>query len=127
MVFSDEEKVIIKSLPIKYKNGATRILNDYPEYEQNLNGLKKLLKKLYETGDVARKECSRRPKSICMKENIKLVEKIILSQEDQPGTHSAPKEIARELNIDHRSESRIIEQDLDLHPLRERKVQILTD
>ena len=33
MVFSDEEKVIIKSLPIKYKNGPTRILNDYLEYE----------------------------------------------------------------------------------------------
>ena len=66
-------------------------------------------------------------KSVRMKENIKLVGKVILSQEDQPWSHSAPKEIARELDIDRRSESRIIDQDLGLHTLRERKVQILTD
>ena len=39
---------------------------------------------------------------------------MILSKEDQPGTHSTPAEIVRELDIDCRSVSRIIDQDLDL-------------
>ena len=53
MVFSYKEKVIIKYLQIKYKYGATRIINNHPEYEQNINGVKKPLKKIDETGDVA--------------------------------------------------------------------------
>ena len=60
MVFSYEEKVIIKFLWIKYKYGATKIVNDHPEYQWNVNGVKKPLKKTDKSGDVARKE--RRPK-----------------------------------------------------------------
>ena len=127
MVFSNEEKVILKSFRIKYKYGATRIFNNYPEYEQNVNGLKKLLKKVDETGDVARKESSRWPKSVRIEKNIKHVEEMIISQEDQPGPHSTTKEMARELSIDCQSVSRIIDQDVNFRPLRERKVQILTD
>ena len=55
MVFSYEENVIIVYLRIKYKYGATRILNDHPEYEWDISGVKKLLKKIDETGDVAPK------------------------------------------------------------------------
>ena len=120
MVFSHEEKVIIKYLRMKYKYGAIRIVNDHPQYEWNVNGVKKLLKKIDGTCGVAQKEGSERPKSVRTEENIKLVEKIILSQEDQPGTHSTQTETARELKIDRRSVSHIIDQDLDICPLRTR-------
>ena len=46
MVFSYEEKVIIKYLQIKYKHGATRVVNDHTGYEWNVNDLKELLKKV---------------------------------------------------------------------------------
>ena len=59
MVFSYEEKVIIKYLQIKYKYGATRVVNDHPEYKWNVNGVKKLFKNIGETGDVAQKDVSR--------------------------------------------------------------------
>ena len=78
-----------------------------------------------ETGDIARKEGSGPPKSVRTEESLELVEEIILSQEDQPGTHYTPAEIAREL--DHRLVSRIIDQDLDLCFLRKRKLQKVTD
>ena len=52
---------------------------------------------------------------------------MVLSREDQPRTHSTPAEISRELNINRRSVSRMIGQDLDLCSLRERKVQKVTD
>ena len=53
MVFSYEDKVSIKYLRINCKYGATRILNAHPEYEWDVNGAKKLLKKIDETGGVA--------------------------------------------------------------------------
>ena len=56
MVFSYEEKVIVKYLWIKYKYGTTKNFYDDPEYERNLKGVKKLLKKIDETGDAAQKE-----------------------------------------------------------------------
>ena len=53
---------------IKDRQGVRRIANDYPEYEWNVNGVKKLLKKIDETGSDAG-----RSKSALTKENIKLV------------------------------------------------------
>ena len=64
MVFSSEQKEIIKYLWIKYKYGATRIVNDHVEYEWNINGVKKMLKNIDETGYFAQKEVSGRPKSV---------------------------------------------------------------
>ena len=119
MVFSYEKKVIIRYLRTKCKYGATRIVNDHPEYEWNVNGVKKMLKKIDEIDHV---ESSGRPKSVCTEESIKLVEEMILNQKVQPETHSTPTEIARELNIDFQSVSRIIDQDLDLRSLRKRKM-----
>ena len=53
MVFSYQDKVIIKYLQIKYKYSATKIVNDHPKHEWNMNGVKKLLKKFDRTRDVA--------------------------------------------------------------------------
>ena len=80
--------------------------------------MKKLLKKIDETVDVAGKEGLGWPKSLSTSENTELVEELVLSQEDQPGSHSTPAEIECELNIDCRSVSRIIDKDLDLCPMR---------
>ena len=85
--------------------------------------MKKLLKNIDETGGIAREEGSGQPKTVRTEENIELVEEMILSQEDQSGTHSTPVEIARELKIDRRSVPRIIGQDLDLRLLSKHKVQ----
>ena len=112
MVFSYKEKAIIKYLQIKYKYDATAIVNEHPKYEWNVNGVKKLLKKIDETNDVAQKEGS--GQSVCREEKIELVWEMILSQQDQPGTHFTPAEIALELNTDCQSVSHITDQDLDL-------------
>ena len=43
----------MKYLWIKYKYRTKRIVNDHREYEWNVIGAKKLLKKIYKTSDVA--------------------------------------------------------------------------
>ena len=85
MMFSYAEKVIIKYLRIKYKYGATGIVS-----------VNKLLKKIDQTGDVARKEDPARPKSVCTDENNELLEESILRPENQSRIYSTPAEIARD-------------------------------
>ena len=86
-----------------------------------------MLKMSEEIGDVGQKQGSGRSKSLRTEKNIKLVREMILSQEDQPGTHSTFSEVARELNTDCQSLSCVIKEDLYLNPLRKLKVQKLTD
>ena len=57
--------------------------------------MKKLLKKIEETGDVARKEASGRPKSARTEKNIKLIEETIISQEDHPGHKIGKKKVGQ--------------------------------
>ena len=75
---------------------------------------------LNKTGYFAPKEGSGRRNSIRTKENLQLEEEIILNQEDQPGTHWTPAQIALEviLIVDYHPD-----QDLDFCPLRKRKFQ----
>ena len=105
-----------------FKYGPTRIVNYHPDYELKVNGLKKLLKKIGETGDIAWKEGS-----LYTEENMKLVEEMIHTQDDQAVTYSAQAEIACELNTDCWLVSGVIDQDLDLCLLRRWTVQKITD
>ena len=66
-------------------------------------------------------------KKVHTEENIEQKGRMILSQKDQPGAHPTRADIAREPNIDSRSVSHVIGQDLGFHPLRKRKVQKFTD
>ena len=51
---------------------------------------------------------------------IEPIEEMILSQEDQPGTHPTPADNAREPNIDRLSASRVIDRVLGFRPIRKR-------
>ena len=91
--------------------------------------MKKILKKIVETGDVAQKEGSlnndlNNDLNLYTQKVEEIVEEMIFSQRDQPRTHPTITEIARELNMDRRSVSRIIDQ--NLRPLRKRKVRELS-
>ena len=70
MVFFYEHKIIIKYLRLKHGYGATRILNDHPESNWNLGGVKKLLAKTDKTGSIERQEGSGRPKTMSWSKNV---------------------------------------------------------
>ena len=64
MGLSYEHKVIIKYLRQKHGHGAIRRGKDHPEFDWNIHTVKKLPKKIDETGSIERKEGSGRPKSV---------------------------------------------------------------
>ena len=55
-----------------------------------------------------RRKGSGRPRSARTEENERLVEEMICSQEDEPGTHVTPRNIAIQLEISHSSVRRIV-------------------
>jgi len=72
MVFSDEDKILIKSL---YLEGytANRLTDEFSEKSWTKLGVNKLLKKLRDTGTVDRQPGSGRPHSARTEENVETV------------------------------------------------------
>ena len=86
-----------------------------------------LLKTIDDRDDVQRKEGSERPMEQRTEENADLVEDLIISQEDQPGTHYSKREITDLTDIPKSSVARIANKDLDIQGFRKIKGQKLEE
>ena len=71
MVFSDENKILIKSLYLK-GYAAKRLTDEFPEKSWTKNGVNKLLKKFQDTGTVDGQPGSSRLCSARTEENVEL-------------------------------------------------------
>ena len=99
MVFSDEDKILIKSLYLK-RYIAKRFTDEFPEKGWTKHDVNKLLKKLWDTGTVDRRPGSCRPRSARTEENVETVlNDSAFSQEDMPQTHRTVSEILRKTGI----------------------------
>ena len=99
--------LIIKHYVEKGYSGY-QICKQNPEKKWNYSSVKRLIKKFKEDGNMDRRKGSGRPRSARTEENERLVEEMICSQEDEPGTHVTPRNIATELQISHTSVRRIV-------------------
>ena len=127
MVFSEEDKALIKNLYLIKGYGPQKLMNEFPEKNWNRRGLDELLKKLRKTGTTERRKGSGRPKSARTEANVSAVQELALSQEDQPQTHRSVRQISRETGIPRSSVSRIIHDDLGLKCLKKRRAQEQTE
>jgi transposase len=99
MVFSEEDKAIIKNDFEEKGWTPYRIWKEHPNKEWDQRSVK--------TGTMARKEGSGRPVTVSTEENSEKVEEMICSQEE-PGTHTSSREIAKQLDISHCSVRRMV-------------------
>ena len=120
MKLSEKDKIFDKSLVMGQKESLSIVLKKIRVF---LMWTTYLLKKIYKTGDVKRREGSGRPKSSRTENNINAVKQLILSQEDKPGTHATPNEISKMMDISRISIRRIIAQDHKLQPFKKIKGQ----
>ena len=65
---------------------------EFPTKPWSLSGLKRLIKKIDDTGSTERVTGAGRPCTVRCDDNIERVEQLALSQEDKPGTHSTQRE-----------------------------------
>ena len=63
------------------------MMNIFPSKPCTVSGLQHIIHKLDETKSASQILGSGRPKSARVQENIEVVEEIVLSQEDYPGTY----------------------------------------
>ena len=84
MVFSDEDKNLIKSLYLKGYT-AKRLRDEFPEKSWTKRSVNnRLLKKLRDTGTVDRRPGSGRPRSARTEENVETVNDLVPSQIAMP-------------------------------------------
>src|ERR1700761_4622042 len=127
MVFSEEDRIVIKVLRQEKGYGAKRLMNEFPGKQWKRSGLEKLLRKIDATGSIERKPGSGGRRTAATEINISAVNELALSQEDQPGTHRTVREIARDLSLSKTNVHRIIRNDLKLKCFKKRRAQELTE
>lgn len=127
MVLTNDDKIVIKFLRETKGYGAKRLMSEFPTKSWKLSGLKKLIKKIDETGSIERRHGAGRPRTARCDDNIEQVEQLALSQENKPGTHLTQREIARELNISRSTVNRIVKRDLRLKCFKKHRATELTE
>ena len=107
MVFSDDDKAIILHYHKKGKK-AYQIWKENREKNWTKNSVCCLIQRYVEHGTMDRKKGSGRPITATTPENQEAVQEMICSQEDSPGTHVTPNNIAKILKVSDRSVRRMV-------------------
>lgn len=118
MVFSKDDKAVIKTLFEEKGWRGRRIVTEFPNKKWNRRSIDRLINKLVQTGTTDRAKGSGRPRTARTADNITEVDDVIASQEDQPGTHQSQRKISRKLGISRWAVQNIIEKDLKLKPFK---------
>jgi len=99
MFFTAEDRILIKNLYLLKGYNCTRLLAEFPEKNWKKGGVKKLLRKIRETGGCDRRDGSGRPKSARTDDNVTQVEELVLRQENKPQSHRSIRQISRECGL----------------------------
>ena len=126
-MLSKEDRVLIKILRIEKGYGARKLISEFPRKNWSLASVNRLLHKVDTTGSADRKPGSGRLRTARTDGNIHVVEDLVLSQENEPGTHRTVRQIARETGIAKSSVHNIIHRDLQLKCFKKERAQNLTE
>ena len=113
MVLSQADKHVIEAVFKEKGWRVARIIKEFPSKNWCKSSVNRLIKKVEQTGSIARKKGSGRPTTVCTEENAALVDELLCSQDDQPGTHLSQRKIAQRLNIERKSVRNIIKYKLN--------------
>ena len=112
-MISHDDKILIREIRKSKGWGAKKLLSEFPEKGWKLPTINKLLKKIDSTGDVKRRVGSGRPRKTRTPANIRKVQELILSQEEDD-SHANPGEIERSTGIPRTTVRRIVKDDFHL-------------
>lgn len=126
MVFNFEDKAVIKNDYLEKGWGPYRIWKEHPSKGWSKGSVIRLINRFENTESMDRKKGSGRPKTATTEENADATEELICSQEEQPGTHVAPRGIKRRLGISRSSVKRVIK-NRGINQFKRMKTPRLTD
>ena len=99
MVFSSEDKAIIRKDFVEKGLSSYRICQEHPCINWNRVSVHRLFKRFEKYGSMDLRPGSGRRVTVTMEENEKLVGDLICSQEENPFTHLSPQEIGKVTGI----------------------------
>ena len=108
MVFSNEDKAVIKNDYIEKGWSAYMICKEHTTKKWYKGSVQNLINRFKKSGTMDRKPGSGRPITVTTAENEEIVEQLICSQEDSPGTHKSPREIEKITGIKRTSVRRMV-------------------
>ena len=103
MVLNNNDKAIISACFLEKGWCGARIVKEFPRKKWNRQTINRFIQKLRQTGSTDRKQGSGRRRTATTDENKEYVADVIVSQEDNPGTHRSQRQIARDLGISRTS------------------------
>ena len=112
IVFSKEDKIIIKNDYEEKGWSAYKIWKDHSLKNWTYTSVKEVLKRLKDSGTINRKEGSGQPRSVTTEENTDLIKELICPQEKAPDTRLGPHKIAEQTGISRFSIRRMIKKKL---------------
>ena len=118
MVFSAAEKATIATLYEEKGWRGARIVKELPNKKWNRRSVNRFIDKFVKTGCTDRVAGSGRPRTARTDENIRQVEDLVQSQEDQPGTHLSQRKTACKLKISRCVVRNILKKDLKIKPFK---------
>jgi len=122
--FAEQAK---KSLRIDKGFSARRMIAEFPNRKWSLATANRLLQQIDATGTIDRKPGSGRPRNVSTDQNInKLIDELVLGQENNPETHKSVRQIARQTSIAKSSVHDIICRDLKLKCFKKKRAQDLS-
>ena len=99
MVFTHEDRVLIKCLRESKGYSARRFLKEFPDKNWKVGGLNKLIRKIDSFGTINHLPGAGRPRSVRNVENIAAVAELVLSHGGQSQTHRTQIQIPVETGI----------------------------
>ena len=103
MVFSDEEKAVIKNDFLVRGWHAYKICKEHLTKSWNSVSVYRLLKRFQEDNSMDRRAGLDRRRTITTEENENVIENLTRSQEDNPGSHMSPREVEKNTGINRTS------------------------
>ena len=111
IVFSKEDKIIIKNDYEETGWSAYKIWKDHSLKNWTYTSVKRLLKRFKDSGIINRKEGSGRPRSVTTEKNTDLIEELICPQKEAPRTRLGPRKIVEQTGISRLSIRRLIKKE----------------
>ena len=108
MVFSVEDKAVIKNDYVEKGWTSYRIWQEHPLKNWNRTSVHRLVERFKKNQTMERQPGSGRPKNVTTEENEDLIQSLICSQEEEPGTYMSPREIEKHTGISRSSVKRMV-------------------
>ena len=108
MVLTEKQKAVIENDFVEKGWNTHRIWPEHPSFNCSRMSVHNFIKKIKETGSTERRKGSGCPVTATTEEIAGIVEDLICSQEDEPGTHNSIRKIAPQVSIGRSSVHRLV-------------------